>query len=364
MREMTGTGLATGPLKTATLRRELNSMTDQVLISIIVPVYNGHKVLPRCLEALRGSTYQSYELIVVDDSSTDDSAEIARNMGASVYQMAAQSGPAAARNLGARNARGEILFFVDADVVVQPDSVSRIAADFQEHPEVAAVFGSYDAEPAEANFVSQYKNLYHHFVHQAGQLDATTFWAGCGGIRRAAFESVGGFDQVRYARPCIEDIELGYRLRRKGHRMLLDKQLQCKHLKQWTFKSLLRADIFHRAIPWSQLILEHKEVINDLNLQTKERVSAVLVALTFALLPLSILKPQLLAAALSCLLIIFVLNHKLYASFLKQRGALFMVLAFLMQLLHYSYSSASFALCSVQHLFNGNTRKAESMARF
>lgn len=339
-------------------------MINQTLISIIVPVYNGHKVLPQCLEALKGSTYRSYELIVVDDKSTDDSAEIARRMGASVYQMGAQSGPAAARNLGARKARGEILFFVDADVVVRPDSVSRIAADFQQRPDIAAVFGSYDTEPAEANFVSQYKNLYHHFVHQAGQLDAATFWAGCGGIRRPAFESVGGFDQERYARPCIEDIELGYRMRRMGHRILLDKQLQCKHLKQWTLKSLLRADILHRAIPWSQLILEHKEIINDLNLQTKERVSAALVALTFVLLPLSILKPQLLLAALFCLCVIFLLNHKLYALFLKQRGVLFMFMAFLMQLLHYSYSGGSFALCWVQHLFNGNTRKAESMARF
>ena len=339
-------------------------MIDQKLLSIIVPVYNGHKVLPRCLEALRGSTYRSYELIVVDDNSTDDSAEIARKMGASVYRMAAQSGPAAARNLGAQKARGEILFFVDADVVVLPDSVSRIAADFQDHPEVAAVFGSYDAQPAEANFVSQYKNLYHHFVHQAGQLDATTFWAGCGGIRRRAFESVRGFDQERYARPCIEDIELGYRLRRMGHRILLDKQLQCKHLKRWTLASLLRADIFHRAVPWSRLILESQELINDLNLQTKDRISTALVGLSIIALPFSLLRPQLLIGISVALAIVFILNYSLFRFFLRLKGVRFVALAFLMQLLHYCYSGTTFAICWFQHFFSGKPSQSDSVADF
>ena len=57
--------------------------------------------------------------------------------------------------------------------------------------------------------VSQYRNLLHHFVHQHGHAEASTFWAGCGAIRRAAFDAVGGFDAARFPRPSIEDIELG-----------------------------------------------------------------------------------------------------------------------------------------------------------
>ena len=71
--------------------------------------------------------------------------------------------------------------------------------------------------------VSQYRNLLHHFVHQHGNSEASTFWAGCGAIRRSVFEEMGGFDEQRFPTPSIEDIELGYRLRQAGHRILLDK---------------------------------------------------------------------------------------------------------------------------------------------
>ena len=81
--------------------------------------------------------------------------------------------------------------------------------------------------------VSQYRNLLHHFVHQEGNPEASTFWAGCGAVRRAAFDAVAGYDEARFRRPSIEDIELGYRLRRAGYRIRLDRDLQCTHLKRW-----------------------------------------------------------------------------------------------------------------------------------
>ena len=246
-------------------------MDKQPFISIIIPVYNGSQYLNLCLDVLIASSYPSYEIIVVDDASTDDSAEISRQKGVTVLQLPEQSGPAAARNYGAQKARGDILFFVDADVVVQKDTITRVAADFQKNLEVAAVFGSYDDEPAEKDFCSQYKNLYHHFVHQQSSHEAVTFWAGCGAIRSDAFHEVGGFDPKTYPRPSIEDIELGYRLRSRGYRILLDKELQVKHLKRWWLGGLLRTDIFCRAVPWSKLILESQEMVKDLNLQVSDK---------------------------------------------------------------------------------------------
>src|SRR5262249_50067799 len=159
------------------------------------------------------------EIVVVDDASTDDSSTVASRLGARVFRLPANAGPAAARNHGARHASGDILFFVDADVVVGPDAIARVGAALGRHPATAAVFGSYDATPVDSGIVSRYKNLLHHYVHQSGAAEASTFWAGCGAIRRAAFEEVGGFDEARYRRPSIEDIELGYRLRRAGHRI-------------------------------------------------------------------------------------------------------------------------------------------------
>lgn len=326
-------------------------MDQQPFISVIVPVHNGEKFLPRCLAALTAPSNVALEVIVVDDCSTDQSAEISRRLGARVIGMPRQSGPAGARNHGAQQARGEILFFVDADVVVKPDSLQRVAEDFLQNPDIAAVFGSYDDDPAELNFISQYKNLFHHFVHQQSNSEAVTFWAGCGAIRRDVFLAVGGYNPERYPRPAIEDIELGYRMRALGHRILLDKQLQGKHLKKWDLKSLLHADIFCRAVPWSMLILENKGLVNDLNLQTRDRISAVLAAFSVVLIPLSILEPRLLLLVLILLALIPLLNHKLYRFFIQRRGPGFAILAFPMHLLYFLYSAPTFALCWLRHFF-------------
>ncbi len=305
------------------------------------------------MEALNACSPPACEIIVVDDCSTDKSAEISHQLGAIVFHMPSQSGPAGARNLGAQNARGEILFFVDADVVVRPDSLHRVADAFVKDPDIAAVFGSYDDEPAEENFISQYKNLFHHFVHQQSSTEATTFWAGCGAIRRDVFLAVGGYDHRRYPRPAIEDIELGYRMRALGYRIRLDKQLQAKHLKKWALKSLVHADIFCRAVPWSMLILENKGMVNDLNLQTKDRVSAVLAVLSVAILPFSILMPQLLFVVLILLAAIPLLNHKLYRFFIDRKGVWFAMLVFPMHVLYFLYSAPTFALCWFRHFVRG-----------
>ena len=320
-------------------------MNNQPLISVIIPVYNGEKFLPGCLDAIASSSYKKYELIVVDDGSTDDSARISRERGALVLKMSRQSGPAGARNFGAQKARGEVLLFVDADVVVKPDTLERVASNSIKHPEIAAVFGSYDDEPAEKNFISQYKNLFHRFVHQQSRIEAATFWAGCGAIRRDVFLAMDGFNAERYPRPAIEDIELGYRMRTNGHRILLDKQLQAKHLKRWTLRSMLHADIFCRAVPWSMLIFESKGLLNDLNLQTSDRISVGLLGLSMVMLPFSVFRPELLLLIVVMLALIAVLNHKLYRFFVNRKGIAFAILAFPLHLFYYLYSAVTFVLC-------------------
>jgi GT2 family glycosyltransferase len=318
-------------------------------ISVIVPVYNGGASLDRCLTAVAASGRAPEEIIVVDDVSTDDSAEIARRRGAAVLRMPRRSGPGAARNHGALAARGEVLFFVDADVAIRRDALERVARALGADPGVGAVFGSYDDAPTEENFISQYKNLYHHFVHQRSEGEATTFWAGCGAVRRGVFAALGGFDAARYTRPSIEDIELGYRMRRAGYRIRLDKQLQGTHLKRWTLASLLRADVLHRAMPWSRLILEHGTILNDLNLRTADRFSAALVCLMAGLVVASPLHPWLLLGVVPLLCGVVVLNREVYGFFRRRRGLRFAAMVLPMQLMYFLYSAAAFVVCWGQH---------------
>ncbi len=247
-------------------------------ITVIVPVHNGSRFLRRCLEAVVASDYPDYECIVVDDSSTDGSREVAAEFPVRLLALdGGARGPAYARNAGARVAAGRVLFFVDADVVIHRDVLGRVARAFQTHPDIDAVFGSYDDAPEDLDFVSQYKNLTHHFVHQEGREEASTFWSGCGAVRREVFLEMGGFDYRRYPRPCIEDIDLGCRLRAAGHRILLDKGMEATHLKRWTLRGMIMSDVFDRAIPWTLLILGNRELPSDLNLRASQRISALLV---------------------------------------------------------------------------------------
>ncbi len=335
----------------------IEMMPGRLFISVIVPVYNGGEALRRCLRALNASTYQEYELIVVDDFSNDLSADIARDEGAIVLKMDKQSGPAACRNFGAESAKGEVLLFIDADVMARKETLSLVAIDFLEQPDTAAVFGSYDTEPTQQNFLSQYKNLLHHFVHQSSETVASTFWAGCGAIRREVFFSVGGFDSRKYPRPSIEDIELGYRLRDKGYRILLDKGIEVKHLKKWTWRSLLDADIFCRAIPWTELILETGKTVDDLNLRKSQRISAFFVGLLVPAAFLSFFSLDSILLVFFLLLLVWWINRRLFGFFYRQRGLKFGLRAFFMHLLYFLYSGSAYTLCRVKHLFWGTKKR-------
>jgi len=325
---------------------------ERLYISVIVPVYNNPQDLRECLSALTASSCSELEIIVVDDGSTDNTPQVAAEMGVRVLRLTKNSGPSAARNYGVRHSRGDILFFVDADVVVMPKAVSHIQKVFEEQPDVDAVFGSYDVWPRAKGLVSQYRNLLHHFVHQKGNPEASTFWAGCGAVRRSAFEEIGGFDEERFPR-YIEDIELGYRLRRAHHRILLDKGLYGTHLKRWTLLSMIRTDIIGRALPWTRLILESKNAPHDLNLKPGQRLSVVLAGLASLFLLLAPFRTELLQLSAAAVLGVVALNRDLYTFFLRRRGLLFATACIPLHLLYYLYSGLTFLYVSLDFRLRG-----------
>lgn len=361
-------------------------------LSIIIPVRNGGPAFARCLAAVQRARAEcadlaQTELIVVDDGSTDDSPALARASGARVLPTSdrvtasppafsalpavQRSGPAFARNLGACTATGDVLFFVDADVALHPDALRRAAIAFQSDPELDACFGSYDDAPAAPNFLSQYKNLFHHYVHQHARAEASTFWTGCGAMRASTFHALGGFDAHTYRRPSIEDIDLGYRLRRQVGKILLLKDMQCVHLKRWTARSLLRADIFERGLPWTVLlwresrarraadanpsnpILARQPYQLDLNLQSSNRISVVLAAwLALSLFGL-LVAPHLWPLPITLAAALLILNRHLYTFFYHKRGLWFTLAAIPWHWLYYLYNSLSFGLGTLSYFLRG-----------
>ncbi len=329
-------------------------------LSVVIPVHNGGEDLRRCLAALAKSRRLPDEIIVVDDASTDASAAIAGAAGALVLPLAqGPNGPAVARNRGAAQARGDLVLFLDADVAAHDDTLERIERYMAAQPDVAALFGSYDDNPAKPGIASRYKNLLHHYVHQHGRREAGTFWAGCGAVRRDVFARMGGFDTA-YGRPSIEDIELGVRLRRAGYRVWLCADVQVTHLKRWTIRSLLRSDIRDRAIPWTQLILRETDLPADLNLDAKSRLSAVVAWLLVGLLAAGLWLPALWLGVVAALALLGVLNADLYTFFWRRGGWLFTVGAIALHILYYLYSSFIFGSMLVWHVLGKVRRRASA----
>jgi GT2 family glycosyltransferase len=220
-------------------------------LAVIVPATDRPPTLFACVAAIRSADDSPEQLIVVEEP---------RDLGAS-----------AARNAGVRDASAEILVFVDADVAVHRDVFRRIRTRFEDDPALSAVFGSYDDAPAASGFVSTFRNLLHHHVHQTSPGPATTFWTGLGAIRREAFDSVGGLDEDL---EWLEDVDLGMRLSARGGVIQLDPELQGTHLKSWSLWSMIRTDFAGRGIPWVVLLLRHRKTSTALNLGWTHRASA------------------------------------------------------------------------------------------
>jgi glycosyltransferase involved in cell wall biosynthesis len=187
------------------------------VISVIVPVRNGSRTLTACLLALQSQTYPADEIIVVDDGSTDDTAAVAAGLGVVVLSQE-KAGPAAARNRGARQARGDILLFTDADCVPARDWVERMVAPFAD-PAVAGAKGEYRTQQQAlvARFVQQeYQDRYDRMSRQP-QIDHVDTYSAA--YRRRIFLKAGGFDTT-FPTASNEDSEFSFRLAALGHRLV------------------------------------------------------------------------------------------------------------------------------------------------
>lgn len=292
-------------------------------LSVIVPVYNSVGFFKRSLEALSLSTYDDYEVLVVDDGSTEAIEPLVSPYGYRYMKINGPSGPGVARNRGVEAVKGRYVVFVDADVCVHPDTLGRMAEVFTRDPGLASLIGTYDDQPDDPGFISQYKNLFHHYVHQDSDGPVTTFWAGCGAMRRDVFTKFGGFDEKRYRRPSIEDIDLGTRISMAGERIVLDQKVQCKHLKKWTFGNLLKTDVLDRGVPWIQLMLRVGSMNSTLNTKWSQRLCVAAVYLAVLCVAAAVWYPVLWWLVLGLAGFVTAVNLDFYRYFATRRGLWF-----------------------------------------
>ena len=224
-------------------------MAQSVTLSVIVTACDSVSTLASALRAIRTSSLprDAYELIVVDDASSDASVFIASRYADTVVKLTGERcGPAYARNRGAELARGQLIAFIDSDVVVRKDTLSTMVATLADRPDLNAISASHDETPGSTNFVSLYWNLLLRFGEERHGAHCAQFASGCGMIRREAFLSSGMFDEWRFATGCLESAELGVRLRHTGNGLLLSRDLKVSYLTRWNMSKVCR-EVWRRS---------------------------------------------------------------------------------------------------------------------
>ena len=211
-------------------------------VSVVIPTHNGAATLAACLESLQASTLAPYEIIVVDDASTDNPSEIAARFKCRVIRLDENIGAARAKNRGAAEATGDILFFTDDDVIVAGEALKQLAQDFADAP-VAGVVGLLNAKIPFEDFASNFKNLWMRFTYERLPRERIgVFYTSIAAMRRETFQLLGGFDENYRGASIAEDTEFGQRAWSAGHLLRLDPRVTATHYKRYTLRQLLVAD--------------------------------------------------------------------------------------------------------------------------
>mgnify|MGYP005840942673 CR=1 FL=1 len=271
---------------------------------MVVPNYNGADTIALCLEALLASDYGDFEVVVVDDGSSDASVQLIESFVGRhsdrlqsspfrLLRMPGRCGAAAARNAGAAEAGGKFLFFIDADCVVTPRTLALAAETALNSPQGVVVGGTYTPHPFDSGFYSLFQSVFiHHFeVKRVDNPDYVASHALL--ISAAAFRSSGGFPQNFM--PIIEDVEFSHRLRRQGHLLRMEPKITVRHIFNYDLKRSL-ANARRKAHYWTIYSLGNHDLLSDSGTASRELKFNVLAFVLGVVMPLVLLFPAALAA--------------------------------------------------------------------
>jgi glycosyltransferase involved in cell wall biosynthesis len=313
-------------------------MTDP-LVSVVVPMYNDRRTVDLCLRSVLAQTYPELEVIVVDDASTDDSAELAAAHPVRLVRAPRNGGPGATRNLGVQHANGEIIFFLDADLTMHPEAVAQAVRLFGENPSYGAVFGIPDKEPLFAEtLVGQYRILQYHYWRKSAEGMVSGGFYALGAVRRSAFLEAGWFNP---ALRQTEEIDHAERLAAR-YPMLLTSRIRGRLSDESRMRPLLRK-AFVRSRLRVPFYLDRGRAMQGMETSGRA-VACVLAALAVAALPLSLWWPA--SALLSGLaLAAFVLSDLGQYRFVrKERSLPFLVFFALVHVLLNAVVAAGLAV--------------------
>ena len=311
-----------------------NPVRMQPLVSLIIPNRNGAATLARCLQAALASHYPRFEVIVVDDASADDSVAVIRRYPCRLVRLECHGGAAQARNVGAAHARGEILFFTDADCLLEKHALACAVDTLARTGPGAVVGGTYTRAPADRRFFSRFQSVFIHYCETRSTSPdylATHALA----IRAAYFRRCGGFREDFL--PILEDVEFSHRLRRQGQRLVMNPAILARHVFNYSAAHSLR-NAFRKSMYWTLYSLRQRDLLADsgtASLGLKANVVAYAASLSLLALALFTGEPLWAAAAAAALGLNLYANRGLLAAFHRARGLPFALAAGLYYLLVY-----------------------------
>lgn len=236
------------------------------MVSVVIPLYNGADCITPVLEALYNSTFTDFEVVLVNDCSTDNSLEVigrlADRFPFRLIDFKENRGVSKARNTGVREAGGEIILFIDADCIVLPDTIENSINELLGSDSIC-VGGAYTREPWDKDFYSNFQSLYiHHVETKVAHPDYIA--THCLAIRKSTFDEFGGFIEDSFIghQASVEDVEFCHRMLKAGHQLTRSPNIQVQHMFRFGFVRSVRNAI-KKSKYWTMYSLKNRDVTKD-----------------------------------------------------------------------------------------------------
>jgi len=298
-------------------------------ISVVIPIYNMAATIGQCLEAAFRSDYKNFEVVVVDDHSDDNSVEIIKKYPCKLICLEKRSGTSKARNTGARNSSGDYIFFIDADCLLEQDTLSIVNKTLFSNETGVMIGGTYTKMPYDRTFYSIFQSVFVNYSETKNIAAPDYIAAHAMIVDAVTFEKSGGFPEDFM--PIIEDIEFSHRLRRSGCRLLMNPDIQVRHIFNFTLMKSLRNAV-KKSMYWNMYSLENRDVFKDsgsASIELKTNVALLFINVILIVLSVLLDVPGLLYPVIPLFMFNIFINRKLLMLFYKTGGALFGAKAFI-----------------------------------
>jgi GT2 family glycosyltransferase len=309
-------------------------------ISVIIPNHNNGATIGKCLAAVLASKYSNFEIIVVDDCSADNSRAEIKKFPCRLIELDEHAGAARARNIGARHSRGEILFFTDADCVLEKDTLATAAISCATAGIGTMIGGTYTTRPYDPGFFNSFQSLFIHYSETKCCNGPDYLATHALVINRSVFEKSGGFAEDFM--PILEDVEFSHRMKKKGSKLRLDPHIRVRHIFNFSLGKSL-ANAIRKSSYWTLYSLRNHDLLADSGTASVElKVNVISLFLVLALTAYGFSRhnsvPVYIAALIFCGNMC--VSRKLLQFFNEQEGFLFLVRALLYYTLLYPLAVA------------------------